>query len=305
MSDSRPLGHLILDLARQARNELVLCAPFVKLPVVTRILQQLDPSVDVAVFTRWRPEEVAAGVSDPGVLEPITDAGGRVYLHDRLHAKFYRADSRIVYGSANLTSTALGWSMPSNVEVLLDGPSSFGRDLEALLLRESVPATPELAYAVETAASAFALPAQLALKVEEPCPRTSWLPTLRIPADLFIAYCGELSTMTTVSGHRAQADLAFLEIPPGLNRVQFNSVVASRLLQAPAVVAVDNFLRTPKRFGAVRQYLQDRYGLDREIAAETWQTLMRWFLEFLPRRYTHETAPHSEIVGRVGNGVDL
>src|ERR1700758_8643 len=104
------LGDALMDLAASSRCEFVMCAPFAKQAVVSRVMSVVPNDVEVALYTRWRPEEVAAGVSDTQGLPILRSRGGVVYLHDRLHAKFYRNESQVLLGSANLTATALGWS---------------------------------------------------------------------------------------------------------------------------------------------------------------------------------------------------
>src|SRR3954447_2475597 len=112
-------------MCEHARHEIVLCAPFVKRHVIDRVLACTAPNVAVAIISRWRPEEIAAGGSDTAVLESGSARGGSVLLHDRLHAKFYRGDDAVLLGSANLTGTALGWSTRPNLELLVGADRSL------------------------------------------------------------------------------------------------------------------------------------------------------------------------------------
>jgi phosphatidylserine/phosphatidylglycerophosphate/cardiolipin synthase-like enzyme len=144
MGQLEPLGNQLLEACRSARSTLTLCAPFVKGPVLKRVLDATAESVSVELFTRWRPEEVAAGVSDTVVLDIAESRGGRVLLCDRVHAKFMRFDDRVLIGSANLTATALGWTALPNLELLIEVPANTAqlRELEDRLRRESIVATP-------------------------------------------------------------------------------------------------------------------------------------------------------------------
>src|SRR4051812_18305167 len=62
------LGEGLLEACGTAQEELVLCAPFIKKHVLQRLVDATAPSVGLEVFTRWRPDEVAAGVSDTAIL---------------------------------------------------------------------------------------------------------------------------------------------------------------------------------------------------------------------------------------------
>jgi len=42
-----------------------------------------------------------------------------LYIRQDLHAKFFAADDRCLVGSANVTSAALGWREPANLELLI------------------------------------------------------------------------------------------------------------------------------------------------------------------------------------------
>src|SRR5438477_11317897 len=109
MGNLEHLGDQLLQACGNARSRLTLCAPFVKASVFRRVLDVTPDSVVIELFTRWRPDEVAAGVSDTAVLALLEKRGGSVMLCDRLHAKFVRFDDRTLLGSANLPATALGW----------------------------------------------------------------------------------------------------------------------------------------------------------------------------------------------------
>lgn len=306
MGPTEPLGDQLLDACRTARGELTLCAPFVKSAVLERALDATTESVSVELFTRWRPEEVAAGVSDTAVLGVVERHGGSVHLCDRLHAKFVRFDDRTLIGSANLTATALGWTALPNLELLVEVPADTPqlRDVEARLREESVVATSDLAEEIDRIAAMLPR-VELRADVLEATPEPNavgWYPTLRQPPDLYVAYSAGLERLARASATAAAHDLSALQVPAGLGRREFEAVVASRLLQTPAVQSIDAFLASSQRFGAVRDLLGERLGLDREEADFAWQTIMRWLLEFLPERYERRVSNWSEVLVRRGAG---
>lgn len=290
------LGAAILDLAAASRREFVMCSPFAKTAVVTRILSAVPDGVHISLYTRWRPDEVAAGVSDTDVLPAVQARGGRVYLHDRLHAKYYRNHECVLLGSANLTATALGWAASPNLELLADVNRDVVELLEQRLTSESVPATTEIACEVEKIAALLPRRAPASLGAELPEQPPEWVPRLRIPADLFRAYTDGAETLTSASAAAALGDLEVLDLPPGLGLQQFEALVAHRLLSHAFFKQLDAFLTRPRRFGEVRDMISRTLSCDRDKAEVTWQTAMRWMLEFLPQRYSYQVHRHTELV---------
>src|SRR5690606_29509532 len=110
---------------------------------------------NIRCVTRWRPEEIAAGASDLEVLDLIrARPRARLYIHPLLHAKFFRVDRRCLVGSANLTQRALGWTVPSNFELMLELPADeYGlSDFEETLFAEAFEATEQYRNDIASAA---------------------------------------------------------------------------------------------------------------------------------------------------------
>jgi hypothetical protein len=293
-------GEVLIAAARRAREHVVLCAPFVKVTSLQNVLDTVPKGVAIELFTRWRPDEVAMGVSDVAVLPIVEGRGGTVHLCDRVHAKLFRFDDIALIGSANLTAAALGWSATSNLELLVEVPASTPEviALEISLQRNAIPATAEIAKAVEQAAALLPAVTQPSAEIVDPQAHRSrsWRPLLREPRDLSVAYSRGLGLLSGTSAAAASADLAALEIPPGFGVEAFEAVVGTRLMQEPLVQMVDDALVEPQRFGAIRDLLGDLLDLDRAEASHAWQTLMRWLLYFLPSRYSRAVPSHSEIM---------
>lgn len=283
-----PLGDALLDLVSSAQRELVLCAPFVKRMVVEHLMERLEPNVDLTVYTRWRPEEVSAGVSDVEVLDVVEEFGGRVFLHNDLHAKFFRTEAGALLGSANLTATALGWSSRPNLELLIDADLASVEAIETVLSNQSVQATPEMAQQVQAVADCFDNHVEPECTITfSPLPESGidWLPQLRHPEDLIVAYKKGEGALSTKSGNDAANDLAALDIPRGMEAELFSLIVGARLLQVPFFADLDQFLDQRRRFGELRNFVRERAPMEPNAATQSTQTVMRWLLEFLPDRY--------------------
>lgn len=311
------LGDDLLDLCQSARGEVFLAAPFIKVGVLRKLLSSISPGTTVRCVTRWRPEEVVAGVSDLEVWLLLQDRGqDTLYLRSDLHAKYYRADDACLVGSANLTATALGWARHPNLELLV--PLRAGDDalagFEESLIAGSVPVTDDLYEHIRAVTEHLRehLPspnlfppteADPIVQDEEaapPTPSDAWIPWLRHPEDLYVFYSGGYDDLTTSARESARHDLDALPVAPGLPRNVFEAAVGALLLQMPIPSQVDRFVRNPRRFGEVRDLLA-RLPCAEAVAFDpsfAWQTLMRWLLHFLPQRYEYKRPRHSEIFER-------
>lgn len=292
-----------MELAAASRREFVMCAPFAKEGVVSEVLSAVPEGVRIQLFTRWRPDEVAAGVSDTQVLPAVRSRGGVVYLYDRLHAKYYRNEHDALIGSANLTATALGWRPNSNLELLVASTDSDIEVVERILGVESVLATEEIAREVDSLAALLPVFAPSAEVVKRAASPGLWIPRLRIPSDLYTAYRDGALALASRSGEAAAEDLSVLELPPGLDRAQFDALVGHRLRNQSLFRQIDHFLSAPRRFGEMRRYVRRILGCDQDQAEESWQTTMRWMFEFMPDRYLRNTFRHSEVVSLAMNEV--
>ena len=317
MADDTSIGDQLLDLCAGANECLVLVAPFIKHPVMERVIQATAPQVEIRCYTRWRPEEIASGVSDITIWHLLSQRQATsLWLVARLHAKYYRADDVCLVGSANLTNRALGWCPWPNLELVSFAPSKHFEGFEEKVRSESVAVDQAIYEATLQAAEAinpYSMPFTGApsesseshaneVSMSPSGSYSTWLPSLRHPEDLFLAYVGDVNTLSRTTSSAAKRDLLTLNLPDGLAEPAFRAYVGALLLQQPMVKLVDEFVAEPRRFGAVRELLATRTrteaGGPQDGPTHAWQSLMRWLLYFLPRRYTLTTPHHSEIFAR-------
>ena len=76
------IGDQLEGLCSRAINNLILVTPFVKMNTLTKILKSVNEDVNLCCVTRWRPEEIATGVSDIDVWPVLRDRWGRMDLID-------------------------------------------------------------------------------------------------------------------------------------------------------------------------------------------------------------------------------
>jgi hypothetical protein len=304
---TEPCGTLVEDLAAGAIADACMIAPFIKLGALTRVVAILPASVRLTVITRWRPEEIAAGVSDLEVWNLVqARPNSELRLCHELHAKLYRFDDRCAVGSANLTDAGLGWSKSPNLELLVAMPATGPAvDLEREALFRSAPATREIYEAMLAVAKQLekiqavpevVLPPELA-----PVRFADWLPRTRFPEMVERAYRGEWGKLTAASQEAAAFDLAALQLPHGLDHELFKAYVGALLMTHPVVQAIDGYLTRPRRFGEVRRFLAGRAEVracGRE-AGEVWQVLMRWIQLYSRLRVSSNHYGFSEVVAGI------
>ena len=322
----RDLGQRLVDACRSAEaGEMVLLvAPFIKRGALDELLSHLPRNQKIRIVTRWHLDEIAAGASDAEVWELIEERPrASLWLCANLHAKYYRIGDVCYSGSANLTDAALCWGTQSNFEMLLEAPfdSADFVAFEKILTQNCIEVSQDLFEHFRQLLDEFQLTSETipvvgselyseitSVRVSEPengyGSETSehsnyslWTPHLRQPSSLYDSYQGNEEALTSTSFHDGKRDLQFLALAPGLSEEAFNLQVSWRLLQAPIIRQVDEFVSTSRRFGAVRDYLEilpcsEASDFD---ASETWQTLMRWLLYFLGDRYRRHVANYSEI----------
>lgn len=294
-----PLGQDLEDLLRAGRHDVLLVAPYVKASVLERLLNACDAAVQVRVVTRWRIEEIAAGVSDLEVWPLLLARSAELWLHTDLHAKYYRSDRRRAIGSANLTAKALGWSPVPNLEILVEvndddiGLAGFEHALWASATR----VTPALYDAFREALAAFAAP-PVAFGAAEDVPAatfTDWRPQVRFVDDLYRYYLGNREALTIASREAAEVDLRALNPPEQLDSTQFRAWVGLRLRFHPEMAAIHEMSATSRRFGEMRDFLRARGASD---PGRDWQTWMRWIGHFYPDEYAFREENYSEIFSR-------
>ena len=291
-------GERLKALLVGAEERVLLCAPFVKAKVLKVLLSVVGDDIGVRIVTRWRAEDVAAGVSDLEVFEIARERlRTELVLLEDLHAKLYVADQECLVGSANLTARALGWAECSNVELLV--PARVTDPDVAFLMRQLGGA--ELAtfrVRSEVAAAAAALGMRRTgegMDVAEGGSAGSWgwLPRCAAPERLYDIY-QDRSTAAVAEGTRDDglADLRDLGINSGLTRDAFIQAVAGAVERIPSMARilseVPHGVRDSRGVALVGEL---RPSVSDSDAGEHWRIVRDWIGVFFGNRF--EVAPES------------
>ena len=287
MDQSQSLMRLLQDAARRVNVHVFLVAPFVKRHALELILECLPAHVGVTVVTRWRVDEILAGVSDIEVFDLLSDRdqeNSELYLADSLHAKYYRFDDVVFFGSANLTLTGLGVT-GSAIELLEERHAGPISTFEETVLEIANPVTRAMRDEYQELMSQIQLPTEFGI-IED-----VWLPRFRNPDELWSAYV-DIQYLAS-SRQAALEDLRDLGIPKDLSQEQFALALRIALRQQRVVSDLFAFLTRPRRFGEVRNWFSTRYpSVD---ATSGSQVLLRWVKVILSDQVAFEASPYSEV----------
>ncbi len=295
-------GERIKKLLGQAKSEVIICAPFIKLLPFKLILGSVPRSVAVKVVTRWRAAEVALGVSDLEIFDVINDReNSELRLVNELHAKLYVADQKCLAGSANVTGAALGWSNQPNLELLLDVERSDLR-IKGLIdrIKDAELATYQIRSALEVEVNEITNPSLEDILFFDEDQLTGaispWLPQCAAPDKLFKVYQDALTNaVATGTLEDALSDLRALLPPKDLSEQNFVLYIASTLQELPSFQQIIS--RVPERVSDVKGE-----QLVAEIKPEMtplecrrqWIIIRDWISVFMSDRI--EVAPESFVV---------
>ncbi|MFC9131411.1 phospholipase D family protein [Streptomyces sp. NPDC057099] len=264
---------------KEATEEVVIIAPFIKKAIFQATIASVPTSVHkIRCVTRWTPAEVAAGVSDPEIIQ-VAQADERVSitLCPSLHAKLYRADGRCLVGSANLTGKATGRVPNANVELLLEVPIGHPEVQRVLgqIDARSTTATPHIAALLRQQAELLRSERITPPAADEAAPY--WYPETRRPENVYALYSGRQRFTSLVEAGIVR-DLAMLDVPAGLSEEAFNTEVEARLHAMPEL----GQLTAEQRLGNVelRRAIAERTGDTEEQARRTTETLAAWLQHF-------------------------
>ena len=241
------IGDQVVDVLRGAKKEVVVVAPFIKVNALKRIVDCINSDkVKFDCVTRWLPQDIAAGVCDIEIYELLKRLpNANLWMNKRLHAKYVRADRKCLTGSANLTESALGWRVPSNLELMVDVSSVIQdmKDWEARLFDCSTVVNKKTRDEIQSNSASLVKEGQQMQYVEfhvDDNVSDHWLPQYASPKKLYRVYSGEftIENILKSSFKYAMSDLNVLGIPTGLSEDDFNAAVASQICTSNAIMEI-------------------------------------------------------------------
>ncbi|MFJ8091728.1 phospholipase D family protein [Streptomyces griseofuscus] len=281
MTEPAHIWRQIEELMAGAHGRVTVVAPFIKREVLAAALSAVPDSVEtIDCITRWIPEEVAAGVSDPEIIALAEDDKRlRVALCPSLHAKLYLTGERCLIGSANLTGKATGRVPNPNIEILVEASAAHpevSRVLSEIEAR-AIEATPHMAALVRQQAELLKAHRPAASDQPREEAQQGWYPVTRRPETVYPYYCGRAQFGRSVEAAILR-DLAFLGVPAALTEAEFTDWVESRLRQIPALQTLVQGDRLTNV--ELQHALQEQAGLTDEQAKRATETIAAWLRHF-------------------------
>ena len=276
-------GDLLLRVCSSAQR-LVIAAPYVKMDALDVVLSKTTSDVSLVCITRWRPEDLIVGASDTGCRTLITQRGGSFRLHPSLHAKYYRIDDVVLVGSANLTSSAMGWGPQPNLEILCRAGDDFDpHNFERELLGDSREIS-DAEFACWEALIKINVENNSAIVSALPLLDT-WRPATRDPRNLELVYQGREDELASLDEQRAaRRDIQKLSIPSGLTEDAVRAWVSACLLAAPFTNSVIRLSDSDAQ--RVAGSLAETYKLGVTEARRDMETVQNWLLFLAPETST-------------------
>ena len=272
-------GDRIRALFSGAQGEVAIIAPFIKVGALISLLEVVPPSAHLRCVTRWLPREVAAGVSDPEILDILEERGRfTLTLVDNLHAKLYIAGDDCLAGSSNVTLQGLGEASDGNIEVLvattIQDPgvaSTLGDIAEA-----ERPATRTLAEATRRLADSLEQPAT------EPDGEKPWFPHSRRPEHAFRLYSRPPTGFLVEADRILLSDIAGSNVPPGLEERGFQTEIRALLATIPLAEALLNATEDVTLTRADAHSHLELLAAGDFSTNDLWHAFVNWMSFFFP-----------------------
>lgn len=281
MSDSDyTQGVRIRVLLGSAVNRVAVIAPFIKVNALRSLLDAIRKDVHVRCVTRWLPRDVAAGVSDPDILDALEERGNfSLSLVDRLHAKLYLSDDRCLVGSSNVTFAGMGErSEDSNIEVLVETAADDPAIVATLheIMQAERPATRSIARTARRLADSLPAEAKASADVD------AWFPRSRRPEYAFHFHSQPPSGYVRASDNDLLADLARSNVHPGLSEEDFRSAIRSLLAAIPIAEIILSSKEDMTFTRADAQSYLERIAGEEFSVSDLWSAFVNWMAHFFP-----------------------
>ena len=115
------INEQIRDFLSGNYNELIIFCPFISYKGIRKCFEYISSPErkKIIIITRWRKLDIISGVSDIRIYPFLKAKGVKIYHNDLIHLKiFIKNKTECLFGSANITETAMGIRSISNIELI-------------------------------------------------------------------------------------------------------------------------------------------------------------------------------------------
>lgn len=305
------------DLVQTSQSTIELYSPYISCAPLSEVLKAKKAEARVAIITTWRISDVAFGASDLSIYPYCKKNGIFLFLNQDIHLKTFVSDyRRLLTGSANLTGRALGLSKKANYETLvrIDDPPQPYLIYLSKIRKEATLVTDEIAAQFEELYKKFRAEtldhrnlvdeAQFTFDTSLDSRKSflvSALPMSRSIEQLYKVLKGEGGFDEEVLAN-ARHDIANYELETleSLDHQWFRGQLSNRFFQHPFIAALCTFIDQPRRFGAIKEWVQntctDVPVPSRRTLTDNVQVLYSWLVDLGPDRFEVTRPNHSEII---------
>ena len=273
-------GELIRNLFRDDDEDVTIVAPFIKVGALLSLLEVIPTSSRIRCVTRWLPREIAAGVSDPEIIDVLEQRGNFVLsLADSLHAKLYIAGKKCLVGSVNVTLAGLGETNGgNNIEVLVETTihNSGVASTLANISKQERPANQTLAKAARRLADRLSS-TDIADNVTG-----DWFPRSRTPERAYRLYSQPPEGFVGKAEEILLQDLARFNLPPGLSEAQMRSELCARLADIPLAATLLEAGEDTSLTSLEAKHHLDLFADDQYTTSDLWIAFVNWMACFFP-----------------------
>ena len=284
-------------MLRSASDSVCLVSPFLNFSLVKEIIRITSPLVHITLITKWNLIDLLNGFNDLRVA-PLLESRGNCELRlvPNLHAKYYRADSDVIFGSGNLTYSGLNAAQSGNLEIMVQVDRNFSglSEFEDMIKKNSVIPTSELFEEIQ-----YELEILRQNSVASPLAKDSvnsqmmvsardWFPVCETPNALFEIYKKNTREMAFGVVNSGKRDLIFFDPPEQLNRQRLEAYLrigmSQSILFSQAIQIIDSEGGIDDAKG--RRILKALHPSmpDAEVN-QSWEALKRWLIYFFPKKF--------------------
>ena len=303
-------------------REAVLVAPYVKVATLEWMLSLLGEDCRIRLLTRARLQDFILGASDIECWPLIWERGGDIFVEQSLHAKYYRFDDTVFFGSANVTESALNRRVNPNLELLASHPfdESF-RQTEDALFAGRIRANEDLYQRLKTLVDRYKKDKffnelqkefkqfrnQHDSRLENVPLPDHWCFQTKHTNFLWLA-CRKPESLNNQEREAAFADLRLLRICPEDVRYKedLQRLMAARLENWSVVRKLHRCFdnnQTEDRPFLCYGFIRDTFGLEKDEKYDQYQGTVNaffdWMIDFLSDVFCEGPRSHSRLLGRL------
>jgi hypothetical protein len=296
----RPLGNVVQDLLEAESGPVIIVSPFITMSAFQRISEFIEADASISVLTRWIPSEVAVGISDPRIYPIVVNGypGRSVSILRSLHTKLYMRGERALIGSANLTHPGFGWAFHSNEELLVEVSSNLDalRQIVHRMQQNATVVDQQIYHHIMDQSSKIHQWSSIMYDIQathigdeftnpnaSTTSRVTWCPKTSQPNTLHRYYQGQTSHLLAETMKTAPSDIAYLRVPIGLKKSDFENYISDTLAKEKVITLFDDAIRHDDPIGTFSELM----GMSRDAAEASFEIVQNWVFKFLGDRYSY------------------